>query len=145
MTQITAKNVTLGDSAVDGLLGGIAAGIVMAIFLIVANLFGGDGFAVLTRFDPNRASPLVGTLMHLAVSGVYGAAFGIGAKWVSPFNVPMWLVGILFGVALFALAELVLIPTSHSALAGISFVHFGIAHLIYGLVIGWIISRNSKS
>ena len=145
MKQMIAKNVTVGDAAVDGLLGGIAAGAMMAVYLVGVNLIGGEGFAVMNRFDPNVASPIIGALLHLAVSGVYGTAFGIAVKWVRQFNVPMWLVGILFGVALFALAELVLLPTSRSALAGIPSIHFGIAHLVYGLVIGIVISRNSKS
>ena len=70
----------------------------MAVYLVAVNVIGGEGFAVLTRFDPNGASPIVGTLLHLAVSGVYGAAFGIVANWVRRFNVPMWVVGLSFMV-----------------------------------------------
>ena len=141
MKQRITKNVMVGDAAVDGLLGGVIAGIAMAVYLVVVNLIGGEGFAVLIRFDPNGASPLVGTLLHLAVSGVYGAVFGIGSKWMSRFNASMWVIGILFGAALFALAVLVILPTSRSATAGIPMVHFGIAHAIYGFVLGWIVNR----
>lgn len=145
MKQLVARNTTVGDAAVDGLLGGVAAGIVMAMYLVAVSLIGGEGLAVLSRFDPNGASPMIGTLLHLAVSGVYGAVFGIGWKYARRLNVPAWLIGLVFGGALFALAELVLSPTSPSPLAKISFVHFGIGHVIYGLTLGWSVSRNSKS
>ena len=142
MKQAVLKTTTVGDAAVDGLLGGVVAGIAMVIYLVVVNLFAGEGVAVLNRFDPNAASPMVGVLLHLAVSGVYGAVFGIGWKYARRLDVPTWLGGIVFGVALFLLAEFVLLPTSQSPLTKIPFVHFGIGHVIYGLVIGWIVGRN---
>jgi hypothetical protein len=141
MKQMIARNTTVGDAAVDGLLAGIAAGIVMAAYLVGVSLFG-EGVAVLNRFDPSGASPVVGTLMHLAVSGVYGAVFGIVSNWIRRFNVPAWLSGLTFGLVLFALAVTIILPSSRSALAGISSLHFGIAHLVYGLVVGWVVSRN---
>ncbi len=144
MKQMIARNTTVGDAAVDGLLAGIAAGIVMAAYLVGVSLFG-EGVAVLNRFDPSGASPVVGTLMHLAVSGVYGAVFGIVSNWIRRFNLPAWLSGLTFGLVLFALAATIILPSSRSAVAGIPIVHFGIAHVIYGLVIGIIINRNSKS
>lgn len=145
MKQLVARNTTVGDAAVDGLLGGVAAGAAMAAYLVGVSLFGGEGLAVLNRFDPNGASPVVGALMHLAVSGVYGAAFGIVFKWVRRFNLPAWLSGTIFGLALFAVATIVILPSSRSALAEIPVVHFAIAHAIYGLVIGIVVNRNSKS
>ena len=145
MKGTAIRNTTMGDAAVDGLLGGMTAGVVMAIYLVVFSFIGGEGSAVLGRFDPNNQSVLVGTLLHLAVSGVYGAVFGIGWKYMRRLNLPAWLVGLAFGVALFLLAEFVLLTTSQLPLANISFVQFGIGHAIYGLVTGWVISRNSKS
>jgi hypothetical protein len=138
------QEADVGDAAVDGLLSGVGAGIAMAVYLVAVNLFG-EGLAVLTRFDPNGASPAIGGLLHLAMSGVYGATFGIVSKWIRRFNLPAWLSGLIFGLVLFALAEAFILPTGRSALAGIPIVHFGIAHVIYGLVIGIIINRNSKS
>jgi len=100
---------------------------------------------VLNRFDPSGASPVVGALMHLAVSGVYGAVFGILFNTIRRFNLPAWLSGLAFGLGLFALAVMIILPSSRSALAGIPVVHFAIAHVIYGLVIGIVVKRNSKS
>lgn len=142
MKQLVARNTTIGDAAVDGLLGGVAAGIAMAAYLVGVSLLGGEGLAVLNRFDPNAASPAVGALMHLAVSGVYGAAFGVVFKWVRRFNLPAWLSGLIYGALLFALAAIVILPSSRSALGGIPTLHFGIAHLVYGLVLGFVIGQN---
>lgn len=143
--SIVQENTKVGDAAVDGLLAGMAAGVVMAVYLIGASLLGGEGLAVLNRFDPSGASPMVGALMHLAVSGVYGATFGIIANRLRRFNVPAWLSGVIFGLALFVLAVSVILPNSRSALAGMPVLDFGIAHVVYGLVIGIVISRNAKS
>lgn len=141
MKQMVARNTTVGDAAVDGLLAGIVAGIAMATYLVVVSLLG-EGVAVLSRFDPNGASPVVGTLMHLAVAGVYGVVFGIFFNWIRRFNLPAWLSGLVFGLALFGVAVTIILPSSRSALAGIPMPHLGIAHAIYGLVIGFVIGRN---
>lgn len=144
MKQMTASHSTIGDAAVDGLLGGVVAGGAMAAYLVVVNLIAGEGIAVLARFDPDGASPFLGTLLHLAVSGVYGAMFGIAWKYVRRLNVPAVFVGLGYGIALSILAESVLLPSRRSPLAEISLIHFGLAHIIYGLVLGWRIRQNSK-
>lgn len=144
MKQMVARNTTVGDAAVDGLLAGIAAGIVMAVYVVIVSLLG-EGVAVLNRFDPNGASPVVGTLMHLAVAGVYGAVFGIVSKWLRRFNLPAWLSGLAFGLVLFTVAVTIILPSSRSALAGIPTLHFAIAHVIYGLVTGIIVGQSSKT
>jgi hypothetical protein len=70
---------SLGDSAVDGLFGGAIAGILMAVYLVIAGLFNREGpGTVLGRFTPSGdGSPFLGTLAHLAVSAVYGAIFAL--------------------------------------------------------------------
>src|SRR3990172_2995110 len=77
--QLTYKEVTLGDAAVDGLLAGGGAGVLMAAYLIVAGLVMGETVGVvLGRFDPGQGgAPLVGALAHLATAGVYGVIFGL--------------------------------------------------------------------
>ncbi len=143
---IPAHTTTLGDAAVDGLLNGAVAGLAMALYLVLAMLAQGQApWAVLSAFDASaRNSPLVGLVMHLAVSGVYGALFGL--LWKSthrlvPASVPGWLIGLFYGLVLYLLAELVLLPSTATALRDIPFYHFGIAHLIYGAVLGWLIGR----
>ena len=72
---------TAGDAAVDGLLAGAAAGVAMATYLVVIGLVAGEEpTVVLARFDPSgagAAAPLIGGVMHLAVSAVYGLLFGL--------------------------------------------------------------------
>ena len=141
MKHAMAKKSTAGEAAVDGLLGGATAGVVMAVYLVVVNLFGGEGFSVLTRFDSNGTSPVNGALLHVAVSGVYGALFGILLRFGQRLNAPGWAIGTAYGIALFALAETVLLPSSRSALKEIPIVHFAIAHLIYGFSLGLLVHR----
>ena len=52
---VDERRQTAGDAAVDGLLAGAAAGIAMAVYLVVAGLLAGEGPAsVFARFDPRR-------------------------------------------------------------------------------------------
>ncbi len=143
---IPVHTTTLGDAAVDGLLNGVIAGLAMALYLAMSTALQGQvPWAVLSAFDAStKSSPLVGLVMHLAVSGVYGAVFGL--LWKSthrlvPAAWPGWLLGLIFGLLLFLVAELVLLPSTPTALREIPFYHFGIAHLIYGAVLGWLIGR----
>src|SRR5713226_7913083 len=82
MRQTATAPVTFGDAAVDGLLAGIWAGLLMAAYLILAGLAYGDGILItLGRFDPAASeSPVIGALAHLAVAGIYGSLFGIAGK-----------------------------------------------------------------
>ncbi len=143
---IAHRPLTLGDAAVDGLLNGVIAGIAMALYLVLATLLQGQSVgSVLQAFDLSpRSSPFVGLIMHLAVSGVYGALYGLGEKSLRgrvPFGVPGWVAGLVYGFILFMLAGLVLLPAASSPLRDIPFYHFGIAHLIYGLTLGSLLAR----
>ena len=135
-----------GDAAVDGLLGGLVAGIGMAGYLVGAGLVAGEGPGqVLGRFAPDAESAaLTGGLMHLAVAGVYGMLFALGwwllVRWR---GVPAWLVGLAYGVALLLVAEALILPSTGSPLAQIPPVHFALAHGIYGLILGFLVGRNA--
>ena len=141
------KELTMGDAAVDGLLAGGGAGVLMAGYLVAVGLLRGEAIAsILGRFDPGQApSPLVGLLVHLAVAGVYGAVFG-WIRWAllhfRPFErLPGWLAGAGYGLALLVVAQAVLLPGSGSPLRQLPFVHWTLAHLIYGVTLGIVISR----
>ena len=141
------KETTLGDAAVDGLLAGGGAGLLMAAYLIVAGLVMGEGIGtMLGRFDPGQGgAPLVGALAHLATAGVYGVIFGLLGRFVPRGwrgRVPGWLAGLVYGLALFAVA-LVLLPAVASPLQEIPRLHFAVAHVIYGLTLGFLIHRKS--
>ena len=143
------RRQTAGDAAVDGLLAGAAAGIAMAVYLVVAGLLAGEGPAVvLARFDPagaGAASSLIGALMHLAVSAVYGLLFGLIYRLTGRGRLAGRaagaLMGLVYGLALLLLAQGLAVVSMGVPLREISAVHFAIAHLVYGLVLGWLVAR----
>jgi hypothetical protein len=141
-----AHTQTAGDAAVDGLLAGGAAGVGMAAYLLIAEWIGGmAALTVLGRFDPaGNGSPVAGVLAHLAVSAVYGAFFG-GLRHLIPFRRSDWRLGLLcglaYGLALLGLALGVLLPAA-SPLRAIAPVHFGVAHGVYGLIVGFMVNRS---
>ncbi|MBI4771188.1 MAG: hypothetical protein HY784_12450 [Chloroflexi bacterium] len=145
--ELTSRHTTMGDAAVDGLWGGAQAGALMVVVLLAAGVLGGDGpAAVLARFDPSEpGSPVVGILLHLAASGVYGVLFGIGwqalgARWRGRPLVTL-AAGIAFGLASLAVAEWIILPGTESALGQFPFAAFALGHLVYGAGLGWLVGR----
>lgn len=139
-----------GDAAVDGLLGGILAGLVMAIALLLLGLVSGESMLeILKRFDPSSTgTPLVGALLHLAISGIYGIVYGILCwmfirRWLASRS--LWvniLAGGIYGLGLWLIAQVAVLPLSGSALSGFPAWQFFLAHLLFGGVLGWSIWRN---
>jgi hypothetical protein len=145
--ELTQKDTTAGDAAVDGLLAGGGAGLLMAAYLIVAGLAMGETAAVvLGRFDPAQGgAPVVGALAHLAMSGVYGVIFGLGTRIVPRRwrgRVPGWLAGPVFGLTLFGVAAAILLPSTGSPLGEIPAVHLAVAHVLYGLALGLLLRKS---
>jgi hypothetical protein len=143
---IAHREVAIGDAAVDGLLAGIGAGLLMSAYLILAAWGAGEDLgAVLSRFDPNPdASPLTGTLMHLAVAGVYGIVFGLARRF-SPRRwqrVPSWFAGLVYGWLLVLLAWGVVLPGAASPLLDMGFARLAGAHAVYGLALGILLDRT---
>jgi hypothetical protein len=141
---IAVQKNTAGDAIVTGLFGGLLAGLVMLVYLVITGLVAGQPpLAVLGRFaSGNNGVPLLDGLMHLAVSGVYGSFYGliryaIPGRWRS--RLPGWLSGVLYGLLLFALAELFLLPGTGSPLQAIPAANFALAHIVFGLVLGMIV------
>src|SRR5579859_4536199 len=137
-----------GDAAVDGLLSGVVAGLLMASFLLAAGLLGGESWdGVLRQFDPGLApTPLMGAVTHLAVSGVYGILFAslwrpLARIWG---RLPAWLAGLVYGVLLWLLAAAVTAARANAGgdwFQGIPPAQWAAAHLLYGLALGWLVSR----
>ncbi len=146
--MMAGRRRTAGDTAVEGLLAGVGAGIAMAAWLALTGLLAGEGPArVLARFDPAAAaSPLTGALIHLAVSAVYGLAFGVIYRLVGRGRLAGRaagaLIGLAYGLALLLIAQGLLAAPSGTALREIPAVHFGVAHLLYGAVLGWLVGRS---
>ena len=142
--SLTRQAVSLGDAAVDGLIYGLVAGAAMAAYLIGAGLLAGTDVAtMLARFDAGDASsPVRGALMHLAVSGVYGMLYGLIARGLrARMRLPGVWMGILYAAVLFVIAEALLLPGTHSPLLAIPWLHFAIAHVLFGVALGFLINR----
>src|SRR5436309_2461986 len=110
---------TTGDAVVDGLFGGILAGLAMAAYLLIVGVISGESPAiVLGRFSVRgEASPAIGALLHLAVCGIYGMLFGLiwqVVAWRWPAARFGWLAGLLYGFALWVIAATILLPRANS-------------------------------
>lgn len=138
----------MGDTAVDGLLAGIGAGLVMALFLLLIGLVNGDlATAVFGRFDPGQNQQwLTGLVIHLAVSSIYGIVFGllylvlirIRPSWARL----SWLLGLAYGLLLYGVVQTALAMGIDSGLVQFTAVILLLAHAIYGLVLGIILGRK---
>ena len=138
---------TVGDLAVDGLLAGAAAGLVMLCYLLVAALWQGTAItALLAHFVPGPdGSPLAGAAAHLAVSGIYGALFTLAAQLlVGRSRLPSLLLGITYGLLLLALARIAVLPGADLGLADFPALHLTLAHLLYGVSLAWLWQRNER-
>ena len=136
----------LSDTALDGLFGGLAAGATMAVYLMLWDLVAGRGSGtVLGMFDPSeRGVALTGALMHLALASVYGILFGLvwwALRRALHWSVPAWLAGAVYGLLLLAVAKVVVLPAAVSPLAEIPTLHFAVAHVTYGVVLGYLSER----
>jgi hypothetical protein len=128
----------------------MAAGVVMAVWLLVVGLVRGEGPAVvLGRFDPGGgSSPLSGALMHLAVAAFYGVGFALilrvlsGRRVIAKRN--LWLLGAAFGLVLWLAAQFAVLPGLNKALAEIAPMVFLWAHLVYGITLGFILARHQS-
>jgi len=146
--QQKSREKKRGDTAVNGLIAGILAGLVMAAYLVLAGVLSDVPPAVmLGRFDPAlEARWLNGTLAHLAVSSVYGVVFAFlfaAMVHIRPSLLRFgWLLGLVYGLALLTMARGVVLPIADSSLLQISTGHLLIAHAIYGLLLGFEIGRN---
>lgn len=150
--SIDYHDITTGDAAVDGLVGGVLGGVLMAAYLELIGLVTGEGLGVmLNRFNPQEGDPLlIAFLLHLAVAGVYGILYGVLYRALTLIRKdllavrPSVIIGSVYGVLLLLLARGVLLPESGSALMEIPLLHFGLAHLIFGISIGLLTFRNRR-
>lgn len=148
---VTQGKKTFGDVAVDGLLAGMGAGVVMGVGLVLLGML--DGFSpleTLGRFDPaNEGSAAVGGLLHLAVSGIYGVLFAVGyhllatrRAHVKPYG---WAIGVAFGLGIWLAARVFFLPGLNSALADIPPWSFALAHLAYGAGLGYLVGWHQQN
>ena len=85
-------------------------------------------------------NPVTGALSHLAVSSIYGALFGVLSLPLGK-RVPLWLAGVAYGLVLYVIARVAILPGTGSPLLEIPSLIFAAAHLFYGGVLGWLQGR----
>jgi hypothetical protein len=136
----------MGDRAVDGLLAGVAAGLIMAVLLVAGSLLRGETLATLFgRFAPGETtSALSGFFAHMAVSAIYGLIFALLyglLPWRWRQGVAALLVGLVYGLLLLAVALSILLPGVDSPLLELSRGILALGHAGYGLALGWLLQR----
>jgi hypothetical protein len=144
-SSFTHQSLQAGDAAVNGLFGGLVAGLVMSIVLVTAGLANGMTAAgTLELFAPvASAAPLAGLLTHLAVSAIYGLVFGI--LWHAVLRLRQWtpnrwqtvLAGAGYGLLLWLAAQAILLPSTGAGMAALPEAQLLLAHLVYGVVLSW--------
>ncbi len=146
--NVVRREKTWGDTAVDGLIAGIPAGLGMAVVLIAAGWFDGRSpLVTLGYFDPAQGGNwLTGLLGHLAVAAIYGVVFALLVGAVGRIRpslsgqVVLW--GAVYGLALLAVAYGVWFTAVASPLAQIPAWQMGAAHVVYGLGLGLWLQKN---
>lgn len=145
--SVQVRPASAGDTAVAGLLHGLAAGLAMAGFLVAVGVLRGQGPAdTLAAFSvsgqPAAASALIGLLGHLAVAGVYGLVWGVAWRAIGrPARVPAWLAGLAYGLLLWGVAQL-LVRSLGASLAVIAPWALLAGHLVYGALLGFLSRRG---
>lgn len=141
---------TVGDVAVDGLLSGVVAGVAAALYLVIIGLFSGETFhSILGRFDPQQTgNAILGIFVHLGMSAVYGGLFAVLYRPIRrrmPTSPVLNLViGLIYGIILMLVAELVFNSGIESALDDISKIQFALFHIIFGLVLVVMIEKFNR-
>lgn len=146
--KLPAKVATASDAAIDGLIAGIISGLVMlVVILIFESLNGVSPSQTLSWFGPdNSQPPIVGGLIHTAISAIYGLIFGsiwyvvhTSLRW----TIPAWLLGLAFSLAIYLIGIWVILPGINSPLVAIPSWLFGLAHAVFGLLLGWLVGRRA--
>jgi hypothetical protein len=138
-----------------GALAGLAGGLAMAIVAALLSASMGQdiwheskriaaivyGPAALAAAGFDLGPVLVGSLLHLVVSAVLGAIFGIVTRrWLgltSDFGTPV-LAGLIYGMLVWLVAYFVVLPLLNPALLEVYAPAFIIQHVAYGIVTGLV-------
>lgn len=106
---------------------------------------------MLRRFVESDAStPLVGLLLHLGMSGIYGIIFALICKFTAHrwgCEPSSWLAGSIgagYGLALWVLAQWVILPGLKSPLMEIPWMHFFLGHQIFGISLGLLTYSEAR-
>jgi hypothetical protein len=146
----------------EGILGGIAAGIVMAmVAMMYALVAEGDLLAPVKQmgalFFPNDSGSAIsvaaGLMLHMMAGAAFGAIFVLLVRGVAggtlgerPGFWPVAFAGMVFIVVEWAIASFGLLPLIDRPLLP-TFASVGgfVAHLMYGVVLAWWIAARSEN
>ena len=138
-----------------GALAGLAGGVAMAVVAALISAWMGQdiwheskriaaivlGPAALVGSGFELGPVLVGTLIHLFVSALLGAIFGIVTRrWLhltSDFGTPV-LAGLIYGLLIWMVAYFIVLPLLNPALLEVYAPAFIIQHVAYGVVLGLV-------
>ena len=144
------EGYSIGDAAVDGLLNGVIAGVAMAIYMLLMLLINNVPLGeIFSYFRSITSSPVAGTLVHLAVSGIYGVVFGLAfayltRRWGGPSLTWLALIaGLVYGAILWFIASTMVLSIGSTSPLDLPGVHLIIAHLFYGLLLGILSLRSN--
>ena len=137
--------------AIAGLAGGVAMAAVAALLSIsigqdmwheskrIAAIVYGPAALAQPGFDLGPV--LVGTLLHLIVSALLGAIFGIVTRRIlhltSDFGTPI-LAGLIYGLLIWMVAYFIVLPIFNPALLDVYAPAFIIQHVVFGIVTGLV-------
>ena len=132
--------ISTGDAAVNGLFNGILGGLAMAAVIVIFSLLAGKGLGYLAYFSTGTpVAPLLGLVMHLGVSSIYGMLYGLGRQWARLdrlTRLPAWLAGLVYAMGLWVFAVTLLLPATKALILTLPWVVFFSGHIAYGLVLG---------
>jgi hypothetical protein len=138
--SIVKNQSSAGDSAASGLFSGLQGGLAMAAVIGFYSLLAGQGLGYLGYLSSGApVMPLVGLMMHLAVSSIYGMLYALVRRWTRLDHaawLPGWLAGSIYAVGLWIFAVTFLLPTAHSLILTLPWYVFFSGHVTYGLVLG---------
>ena len=138
---LVEKRISLASVAMNGLFNGLLAGVIMALYVVLAGqVVGGSNWAFMGYLDITHSGmPGQAILTHLAISAAYGVIYGMLRRLTRLDQqnlLPGWLAGVTFGLLIWAMTITWILPVDHFVLGPLPAGYLLFAHLIYGLVLG---------
>lgn len=139
---VQARSISPTDTLINGLVGGILAGLGMLAWLLLAGLLAGEApQALIARFviPGQQPNPVSSIFLHLGVSAVYGGIFGALLRLLprsARSTAGRLVAGLAYGLLLYLLADAILLPATASPLAQTAAPALASAHLAYGALLG---------
>ena len=139
--MVRERKVSLRYAAVNGLFNGLLAGVIMALYVVLAGqVVGGSKWAYMGYLDITHSGvPGQAILTHLSISAAYGVLYGLARRWTrldQQALLPGWLAGLTYGFLLWTMTVAWILPKDNFVLGPLPAGYLLFAHLIYGLVLG---------